>query len=94
MSEMEQLKADMAEIRVATRALQKMMRRTMGAVAQMTGDIVDIKREMSTKTDISRLTGQIEGLAHKVDERLDWAKHQVRIDDHEVLLKRLESGNA
>lgn len=94
MSEMRQLKADVLELKAATRSLQDMMSRTMIAVAQMTGDIADIKRNMATKEEVSRLTGQIEGLAHKVDERLDWAKHQVRTDDHEARLKRLEGGRA
>ncbi len=96
--DMQQVRADISDIKAATRSLQDMHYRTMTAVAQMTGDIADIKRDMSTKMatkdDIGRLTGQIAGLAAKVDERLDWAKHEVRSDEYEKRLSRLEDGRA
>ena len=88
------MQAEAKAHRADTKSLQEMHYRTMTTVAKMTGDIAEIKRDMATKADIGRLTGQIGGLAAKVDQRLDCAKHEVRLDDYGKRLSRLEDGRA
>jgi chromosome segregation ATPase len=83
------------ELRHGMSDIRAMFRRTMIHVAKMTGDMADMKRDMATKADISRLTGNIEGLSGKVgDMHLDWAKNHDRLNDHEKRLDRLEPRRA
>jgi chromosome segregation ATPase len=93
--EMGGLRQEMGELRSELRHgmddIRSMFRRTMIHVANMTGDIADMKRDVATKDDISRITGSIAGLSGKVDDmRLDWARSHDRLNEHEMRLDHLE----
>lgn len=72
-----------------------MNKRIIGTLVRLEGKFDDMAERMATKDDVAELRGQVAGLAGKVDDmRLDWAKHHVRLDDHEQRLGRLEHPGA
>jgi chromosome segregation ATPase len=103
---MGELRKGMDELRVELRhglgdsrrdmdEIRSMFRRTMIHVAQMTGDLSEMTREIATKADISKVTGSIAGLSGKVDDmHWDWATNHDRLNAHEKRLDRLDPRRA
>lgn len=82
--EMTAMKSDMTE-------LKGLVRRIAVSVAQITGDVAEIKASMATKRDIGELNGRMDGFSGLLlDMRHRWAVHADTLAGHDERLKKLE----
>lgn len=82
--EMTAMKSDMTE-------LKGLVRRIAVSVAQITGDVAEIKASMATKRDIGELNGRMDGFSGLLlDMRHRWAVHADTLAKHDERLKKLE----
>lgn len=75
------------------------LNRTMISVAQLVGDMSDMKRylaeNMATKKDMSDLNARMDGFSGLLlDSRHRWAVHAETLADHDARLKKLETPSA
>jgi len=97
--ELSGIRTEMRGMRRGMDDLKSMFRRTMVVVANLTGDLGEVKHtlktEVATKDDVSLILKRMDGLSGKVDDmRYDWAKHTTRLDDHERRIGRFETRRA
>jgi hypothetical protein len=75
--------------------MRAMLLRTMLGVADLTGTVADMKRDMATKGDLSMLNRRMDKFAGlQVDANVNANRDLRRLDDHDKRLKRLESREA
>lgn len=76
-----------------------MLNRTMISVAQLSGDMAEVKHELATnvatKKDFSDLNARMDGFSGLLlDSRHRWAVHAETLSAHDARLKKLESPQA
>jgi hypothetical protein len=72
--------------------LKSLSRRTMLYLAQMSGDLVEMKKNMATKDDISALNERMDGFSGLLlDSRQRWAVHADTLKRHDTRLTALET---
>jgi hypothetical protein len=92
----EEMKRELNVVKTEIADLKAMFRRTMLAVADMKGDIADMKHvmatQMATKSDISALNQRMDGFSSLlIESRMRWAVHSDVLAEHDKRLTKLES---
>lgn len=86
--DIQKLKNDVADLRTTARQI-------VGTLVRMDDKLESVFRRMATKDDVSGLVARMDGFIDQLETgRYDWAKHQVRLENHEKRLARLEGRRA
>ena len=90
--EISELKESVARIDSTVARMDATMNRVVISVAQLTGHMAGMKRDMSTKQDISGLNSRMDGFAGLlIDSRQRWAVHADTLVRHDERLTKLET---
>ena len=90
--EISELNESVARIDSTVTRMDATMNRVMISVAQLTGHMSEMKRDMSTKQDISDLNSRMDGFAGLlIDSRQRWAIHADTLVKHDERLNKLET---
>ncbi len=91
----EEMKRELSGLKSDVGNLTTLARNTSKALSRLIGDIIDIKRDMATKDDISSLVKRMDGFTDLLqDSRWDWGRQKVRLDEHEKRIATLEAKRA
>lgn len=86
--DIQKLKSDVADLRMTNKQI-------VSTLLKLDDKLETVIGRMATKDDISSLVGRMDAFTGTLeDSQFDWAKHQVRLDNHQKRLTRLEARRA